>query len=280
MEHVVRTVYGAYLQSCAMLGIAHSIAPYTTLNEKLGIQSGVTLPPGTYPKVQYYAIGNGGHSMTMGTDNIPLARIAQHKATDAALFNQLPFVLRLPGEDLSAGERAKYALRKEEVIAGTTYIAYYLRRISFEDVLAQMEYRNVENGVTTTSPFVPDATNLNPTPTILNPDGINEVTGDYITVTSQLPISFSAAEIADFLNVAVVKYGDPSYGIISEIGLCSGADKIVSVPSGTGSNFNFNEAIGVQIVSHVSAMHVAQYTSSGIEKVLDFGSNNPLFSIA
>ena len=279
MESVCRTAYGAYLQSCLMLGIPHVIQQYTTLNEKLGIQSGITLAPGTLPKVQYYCIGNGGHSMTMGADNIPLSKIKQHKATDAALFNQLPFVLREPANDLGPADRAKYGLRKEVVINTVSYIAYYLRRVVMDDVEARLEYRNVNEGVITVTPFVPTADNLNPTPTIINNIGVNTANGDYITCTSQMPLSFTPDEIAEFLNVASIMYGDENYAIISEIGLCSGGDKVIAATSSTGASFNFNEAIGVQIVSHISAFHAARYSTNGLEKILDVGSNSVLLNI-
>lgn len=279
MENVTRTAYGAYLQSCLMLGTPFELKEYTTLNEKFGIQAGVALPPNVYPKVNYFCIGNGGHGWTMGTDNIPLTKIKQHKATDAALFNQLPFVLRQVGNDLTPADRVKYALRKELVVGGNTYIAYYLRRVDMSDANVMLEYRNVNNGIITTTPFIPSAENLNPTAVDLNNSGVNTVNGDYVTCTSQMPISFSPAEIDEFMLATEVLYGDINYAIISEIGLCSGYDKVITVSPSTGVSFNFTEAIGVQIASHITAMHPARYSTNGIEKILDVGSNLPMYSI-
>jgi hypothetical protein len=280
MEQVVRTVWGSNLQASEQLGLPYTVRPFTTLNEKLGIQSGVSLAPGVYPKVQYYCYGNGGHQMTMGADNIPLSTIAQHRATDAALFKQLPFVLRPIASDLTLSERVNYALRIEEQHGGATYVAYYLKRIDLSSTFVQMDYRTIVNGVVTSTPYVPDAANLSPTPIVISNGGVNTVSGDYITCAAQLPLAFSPAEVADLINVSTVLHGVDDYAIISEIGLCSGGDKTITVTPSTGGSFNFNEAVGVQIASFVSCLHIAKYATSGITKQLDFGVNDPLFNIS
>jgi hypothetical protein len=74
-------------------------------------------------------------------------------------------------------------------------------------------------------------------------------------------------------------FSDENYAIISEIGLCSGADKTISVTQTNGGNFNFDEAIGVQVISFISAMHVAKYTSAGLDKTLSVGCNEPILNI-
>lgn len=279
MESTVRTIYGSALQSALLLGIPYSIKEFTTLNEKLGIQNGVSPQPNIYPRVNYFCIGNGGHQMTMGADNIPLSKINQHKASDAALFKHLPFILRIPGNDLTAAERANYALRKEENINGTIYIAYYLRRIDMTEVASELNYRTVVNGVITSTPFVPTSSMLSPTPAVINNTGVNTISSDYITVSSLVSVGFTAIEIAELLNVANVLYGNESYAIISEIGLCSGVDKVINVTPSSGGSFNFNEAIAVQITSFINAFHVAQYVNEGITKTLDLGVNEPLLSL-
>lgn len=278
MEHVVRTIYGAQLQSALLLGIDYTVPEFTTLNEKLGIQSGVTAAPGIYPKARYFCIGNGGHYIATGSDGTPLMDISQHKATDAALFNQLPFVLRQLTDDIPPSQRQKYALRKEVTIGGVVYIAYYLRRVDMVDVGTKLENRKVSNGVVTTSDFTPTAANLAPDKTPANPTGVNTVEGRYVTCISKMPISFSAAEVEELVNACMILYGDINYAIISEIGLCSGIDKTISVSASTGS-FNFSEAIQVQIVSHIGALHVMRYCTSGLEKIMDVGSNSPLYNI-
>lgn len=279
MEHVTRTVYGSYLQTCLKLRIPHLIPAYTTLNEKLGIQSGVTPPPGVYPEVGYFCIGNKGHQSQIGADGVGLNVVAQHRATDAALFNQLPFVLRESNNDLTTIERANYALRREEVHGGQTYIAYYLRRISKANVVAEMQYRSNTNGTIVVTPFVPTADNLNPTAVVIPESGTSTLSGDYVTVTAEVDISLSQWEVAELMSVADIIYGDSSYAIISEIGLCSGVNKVITVTPSIGTPFNFNEVVGVQITTHVAVMNMVKYSNGGVARILGLGTNDPLFNI-
>lgn len=279
MEHITRTVYGSYLQTCLKLRIPHLIPAYTTLNEKLGIQSGVTPAPGVYPDLGYFCIGNKGHQSQIGADGIGLNIVAQHRATDAALFNQIPFVLREVGNDITNAERANYALRREETHNGQSYVAYYLRRINKTTVVAEMQYRSNTNGTTVVTPFVPTVDNLNPTPVQIPEAGASTLTGDYVTVTAEVDISLSEWEVAELLAVADIIYGDSSYAIISEIGLCSGVNKVITVTPSVGAPFNFNEAVGVQIVTHVAVMNMVRYSNGGIARILGLGTNDPLFNI-
>ncbi len=280
MEHVTRTIYGSYLQTCLKLQIPHVIAQYTTLNEKLGIQSGITPSPGVYPSVGYWCFGNKGHTSQIGADGIGLNIVAQHRATDAAMFNQLPFVLRPATEDLTVSERANYALRRVETHGGDSYIAYYLKRINKTGIVAEMQYRANTNGTITVTPFVPTAANLSPTPVVIPDTGVTTLTGDYAVVTAEVDISLSAWEVAELLNVAEILYGDRNYAIISEIGICSGVDKVVTVTPGVGAPFNFNEAIGVQINTHVAVLNMLSSSNSGVTRILGLGTNDPLFNIA
>jgi hypothetical protein len=235
--------------------------------------------PGVYPSVKYFCIGNKGHTSQIGADGIGLNIAAQHRATDAALFNQIPFVMREVANDLTVTERANYGLRREETRGGVVYVAYYLKRINMSGVEAEMQYRTNVNGTVVVTPFVPTADNLSPTPVTIPSEGSGTVSGDYVTVTAEVDISLSAWEVAELLNVAEIIYGDTSYAIISEIGLCSGVDKAVSITPSVGVPFNFNETIGVQISSHIAVMNLVKYSNSGITRILGLGTNDPLFNI-
>lgn len=279
MEHTTRTVYGSYLQTCLKLNRPFVLQPYTTLNEKLGIQSGVAPAPGVYPSVKYFCIGNKGHANQIGADGIGLTVAAQHRASDAALFNQLPFVLREIANDLTTVERANYALRREETHNGLTYVAYYMRRIDMTGVEPETQYRANVNGSVVVTPFVPTADNLNPTPVEIPPSGVGTVAGDYLIVNAEVNISLSAWEVAELMTAAEIIYGDSSYAIISEIGLCSGVDKAVTVTPSIGVPFNFNEVIAAQISTHIAVMNMVKYSNNGVTRILSMGTNDPLFNI-
>lgn len=276
MESVVRTVYGSALQTAMLLGIPYDVKENTTINERFDIEKDAILPDNVYPRVAYFCIGNGGHSLTSGTDGVPYIKSRQHEATNANLFKPLPFIVRAVDNDLSPTMRARYAMRKRETYNGQAYYCYYLKRIDTTTLNVVMQNRVIENGVTITSDFVPGTTDLVPTPVVLSNSGANVMTAEYITVSALLSLNLTADDCKELLNVATVIYGDENYAIISEIGLCSGADKTVSLVDG-GS---FKEAIAAQITSFISAFHQIKFTSNGISGLFDIGSNEPLLTVA
>lgn len=278
MEIITRTAYGSYLQTNMLLGLKHKILPNTTLNEKFNIQSGILPPDSATPVLRYYSVGNGGHTMGTGPGGVQYPKGIQHKATDAAGFNVLPFVLREPSNDLTLEERKKYGLRREETHQGKTWVAYYLKRLDLTSVVSQMEYHVVKDGVDTPEPFVPDSSNLNPVPSALASTGVNVVSGDYVSTTARTPLSFSAWDAAEYLNVSNVIYDTDDLAIVSEIQLCSAVDKVVPITV-NGATTNFNEAVGVQVCSHYSCFFPMKYNNNGVDLLLDVGATEPLFAV-
>ena len=223
MQNITRTVYNSYLQTCLLMDLPWTCMPNSTLNEKFAVQAGVYPATGVIPDLGYYCIGNGGHTFSVGSNDIAYPEPVQHQATDAALYDHLPFVLVPLTADLSPQQQAQYALRRTEVHGGITYAAYYLRRMTLP-TSASMQLLNVSNGVTTSSAFTASNSNLNPTPPTLNSSGVNITSGNYASASAQLTLSLNAQDVANLLNVATILYGTPDAAIISEIGLCSGRD--------------------------------------------------------
>lgn len=279
MQNVVRTAYGADIQSAQFLGLPVEILPNSTLNQKFAIHDNVAIGEDDQISVKYVGIGNGGHRMVTGTNNIARPEPVQHTPRHAGLYNQLPFVLRLPNEDLTAFERQKYRLRRHETHDGTDYVAYYLRVLDLSNTVPQLELRTVVDGVTTSTKFVPTLADLSPTPPAILPGGVLTTTGDYLAATAKVPFTMSTLEIEEFLNVCNVIYGDDSYALISEIALCAGVDRAV-VGDFNGITTGYTDAIAVRIVSHISAFFSAKFSNSGIEISLDIGSVEPLLVLS
>lgn len=277
MQLTTRTIYSAYLQTCLLSNIAFDMAANSTLNELYGVQSGIA--PSRTPTLGYYAIGNGGHQMTVGANGIALANPIQHSATDAALYHGIPFILRPINNDIDTVAKANYALRRIETHDGVQYFAYYLKRLPMSTLVPEMNAISVSNGVSSTTSFVPTAANLNPVPPPLNNSGVNLVTGDYVSASAEINIVLTADDVAELLNVANIIYGDSGYAIISEIALCSGVDKVVQSPTINNGSAPFNEAISVQCVSFVNALFALAYNSSGIDILLDVGATESLFQL-
>ena len=279
MENITRTIYGAALQTCLLMALPLTIKTNSTLNERFGIQNGVMPPDDVLPSMRYYCIGNGGHTFTVGAGGRSKPEPIQHRGTDAGLYSPLPFVLREPNNDLPVTERAKYALRRTETHQGRTWFAYYLKRMDLDTVTAGMELITVRDGTSTITNFTPTSENLNPRPPVLSANGVNVISGDYVSATAKLPLILSPQDVAELLNVCKVIYDDEQMAVISEIGLCSGVDKNVQSAGEGGTTINFNEAIAVQIVSHVNTFQPLAYSNNGTELLLDVGATEPLFVV-
>lgn len=276
MRTITRTIYGSALQTAMLLKLPYTVVPNTTLNEKFGILANQVPEPGKLPSLAYFCIGNGGHRSVTGADGIPYTMPIKHRASDAALFNHLPFVLREVNDDLPPEQRQKYALRREEQHGGRRYYAYYLKRLDLSGVVNEMKHTTVIDGVSQTLPFIPTSANLNPTPPEISPTGINPTEGDYLTTTAVVEIRFTANDVAELVRVAEILYGNELMAVISEIGLCSGLDKVITAQGPGNTTFNFNEAIAVQITNHITSYYSMAYTNNGFDFQIEMGATEPL----
>lgn len=279
METSVRTVYSALLQSATYADLPLEILANSTLNQKFGIHENVMLSENDQSAVRYIGIGNGGHRMVAGADGIAKPDPIQHEPQHAALYNQLPFILRLPAQDLTPTERLKYRLRRLETHNGTPYVAYYLKVLDVTTTSPQLELRNVTDGIVTSTPFVPTLANLNPTPPPLNPGGVITTSGDYIAATSKIPFVMTMTDIAEFLNVCNIIYGDVNYAMVSEMALCSGVDRVVTGEF-NGVSSGYTDAIGVQIAQFLSGFFALNFVNSELSIDLDIGSLESLLNLS
>ncbi len=279
MENFTRTIYSSKLQTYLLTGIQFVCDPNSTLNEALNIQPGVYPGPGITPTLGYLAIGNGGHKMTTNASGVSVPQPVQHSGTDAELYSQLPFVLRPIANDLTTVQQQAYALRRIEQHNGAPYVAYYLKRIPMTGVVPGMNLITNVNGVSNVTAFVPNASNLNPTPPALSPSGVNIVSGNYVSASAPVSLVFTAFDATELMNVATILYNDVSYAIISEIALCSGIDKVVASPAAGNTTINFNDAIAVQVLSFNNTFYPMNFFNNGLTEVVDIGCTEPLFQL-
>ena len=277
MRIVVRTIYGANLQTALLLGIPFVPVPHSTLNEKFDILKDQIIPDGIMPRLSYYCIGNGGHRVIGGADGIPYTSPINHRASDAGLFNQIPFVMRHTDDDLPTAERNRYALRKLESIEGVEYISYYLKRIDLGSTLMSMQHTSVVDGDSTMTPFMPSTANLNPAHPELPNSGVISTDGNYLSCSAIIPIEFNDRDVQELVNVSNILYQTEQRAIISEIGLCSGIDHITALEGATGMGSPMiNEAIAVQISTHITGYYPVGYTSRGFELQIEAGATEPM----
>lgn len=279
-NNVTRTLYGAAVQTSQLLGLPFSYPEFTTLNQHLNIQKDTLPNVNDRPTLGCYVWGNRGHDMIMGVEGIPLNEVVQHTATDAGLFNQLPFVMRELNVDLTQAERNKYVLRRQEERNGIPYYCYYGRRIDKTNMRVGSYYTQMQDGVGIVTGFVPTQANLTPTKQRASNTATNLINADYVSARARMTLSLTESEVAEMLNVAKIIYNDERYAIISEIGLCTHVDKQVTAGAYGGGTFVFNEAIGTQIAAHVATYNPLLQTNTGVQIEMDVGVNEPLYALS
>lgn len=277
MQDFVRSIQGAALQTAQLLGKPVVIKPNTSLNQKFEIQAGVAIADTDVVSMKYACIGNGGTKIVQGTNGVNQLKVVQHEPRHSGLYSHVPFVLRLPNDDLTAAQRSKYRLRRYESHDGTNYVAYYLKVLDLDQTSPQLELRTVVDGVTTSVPYAPSLSDLNPTPPTVD-DTVLTTTGNYIAATAKVPFTMDAWEINEYLNVCNILYGDDSYSMISEIGVCSGVDRAVTGDF-NGTSAGYTEAIGVQICTFISQIIPVKFINTNFTLTLDTGSLEPLLEL-
>jgi hypothetical protein len=283
MENVVRTIYSANIQTCQFTKAPLVIEAYTTLNQKLNFQSAVSIPDGVYPSLEYFAVGNGGHSMSVGVGGIPTPGYVPHYPTDSGLYSQLPFVLRLPSNDLTLAQQASYRGRAMITAPNNIqYVAYYLKTLVPATTPAtpvstpSVQTRTLANGVTTSAQFVPTQSNLTPTPPTLAQQQAVATSGNYVSVSALYQLTLSLFDITELINVSTILYGSPNYAIISEVALCTGYDMPVSGTFGTANPVTYVEAIGAQIAVHSNDFKLLSGTTTSVSFNIDVGASTPM----
>ena len=284
MKMITSTIYAAELQTCQLKKIPYPMREYTTLNEKLEILKGVAHPAEVYPTATYVAIGNGGHRSKLGAKGIEITEQLQHKPTDAALFNQIPFVLRLPDDDLTPQERESFALRRIEDHNGKLFVAYYLRRLDTRQQSTQIKYQTIttEGKRVKVEPtdFEPTKANLNPVPEPLQPVNVNTLNGEFVVVESMTQFEMDVWDLEELCNACNIIYGSDRYATISELVLVSGVDRVVEASGGAGSaNFNYKEVVAAQCMAFIATDFRAYLHNTLVRLDLNIGASEPMYKL-
>lgn len=275
MVRTIRTVQGARFSSAKSLGKNPDFEPRITLNTKFGVQENTAHSDNDNLKIGYMAIGDWGHTWQAGRTT-PVPSI--HSPEDAACLRHIPYVIREVSNDLTAAERAKYRMRVLTVIGDKTYAMYYLRVIDLSQTVPTIEYRVVKNGNVTSRPYTPSTSHLNPVRTTLQTDQSIDTSGSLIAVTSKIPLVMTEADMTELRNVGSVLYNDEMAGLISEIALVAGADRVVSGNFG-GTIANYTEVISA-VVTHFGSVFIhSTFDNLGKTTTLDLGTVEPLLGL-
>lgn len=269
-----RTIYAQDLSLAQLIGAEYQIKPNTTLNEKIGVLAQEEKPIGVYPVMKYLAIGCGGQGIVEDPKNYPYS---YHQPTDAALFKMMPFVVREANQDLNYVERQKYRLRKDIVINGKQYYAYYLKALTMDkDIIYKNDFVQISK---TINPFsCEDKDVLNPTP-ISKIDKITSSTSSYVTKLAKVVFELTEQEVEEINkvfdlmgNTLFPGYAATTNKTITELGLCTGIDTV--------TQNGYTESICTQVAFHIGItldIDVTFNSKSSYYKIFELGGAEPLY---
>lgn len=277
--NVVRTAAAGLIQTTHYVNRPTALLSNTTLNQKFNIHRDVDITASDRQAVSCVGIGNGGHSFILGANGFPKWNAKHHEATHAAMYNQLPFVLRRENDDLSASLRQKYRLRRVEEHNGLRYVAYYLRVLDLSSSVVEQEIRRTVDGVTTAVPYVPTVEGMNPVPPTLVTGEAVVTTGEYIATTTKVPFVMTRDDIQEFVDACRVIYGEDGYAVISEMGMVASVDRVL-LGDFLGEQQPYTEAIRAQITSFISTAFIAEFFADGFSMMVDVGNVEPLLKVA
>lgn len=220
--------------------------PNTTLNYKYN-----NLPnelPAESPKLDYFGIGIRGFK---NLDDANLAAPFIPSAKNLDLYTPIPFRIVPVNNDLSAVERAKYRMRVMKTVDNVSYWCYYLKKISFIDNRVNIIETNLSTNKETTLNEL-DSSDLTPTPTNTSVEG-TVVTTSKLSVALTAGVQITGEEVIEAINV--LYGGNLLKAVVSEIGIYTGHDQIVTMSDGLGGSFTGTEAVFASLAYH--------YTSRG-----------------
>lgn len=279
MERCVRTPWGAELQTQKFVGLPFVLRPNTTLNERFDILTDASVAPNEMPDFECYVIGIGGHGMTNTTFNIAYPTDVLFKAVNAALYKPMPFVLRQITNDLTPSQRDMYCLRTVVEYNGEDWYAYYGKRVSKKDLKTKLiKVIKQDDGTENVEEYIPDANCLSPTPPDILNTNVNVLNAELIRVSCTIKIPFTEFDAEEYRNVASIMFNTPRLSIISEIGICTGINRVIPTVTNGSTTINFKETIATQINMFANYFASAYEQSLGFDIELDIGTTEPMFT--
>jgi hypothetical protein len=277
MESVVRTIYASHIQTNKFLKDHQpfTILPNSTLNQKFNLFPNEVNGANEIPSLGYIGIGNKGASYDIGADNYVLTKPIPHLPRHASLYNFIPFVAKPTDNDLAPADREKYRMRVITTISGKEYALYYLKKFDMSNVTCDVELRNVNDGVITTTPFTPQLSDLSPTPPTVSNTNLNNPNGDYLVSTAKLTFTLNQDEINNIIDACVLLYNDERYAVINEIALCTGIDRTLSGQFGN-TTAPYTEVVVAQVAAFISQYNALYRTTTSLTRVFDIGAVDPL----
>lgn len=273
MDTVFKTTWGTALEIALKYNIAPNIPNNSTLNKALDIGDSLTLAPGDTPHIKYLAIGTGGK--TLDCSSTPSTTYSLYNVDQAKLYKHVPFILRPINNDLTPAEANKYRMRKVISVGGNDYVAYYLMVIDTSTLAIEFETTVIPaNAPKSSTPYVPGANNLTPTPP--TSAEITAANNTYINAHADVSIFLSETTVEGIKDATAIINGGVADDYITELALVSGVDKSHNI-SINGATVNYTELAKAQLNEIIRVDKSLIFGNPELTMTLSAGSLDPLY---
>ena len=271
MTSSTKTIWLTDLLLCKSIDSDYVPRKNTTLNEKFNVLIEDSFKLTSNPTIKYFALGNGNMKVLPGGDD--MLYYSNHKVTDGALYNHIPFIIRETKFDLTVEEKSKYRLRKLYTINGKEYAAYFLKVIDTRNIKNQLlKIKSSEIKMPIIEILSTNNSNILE-PTHREIDSPIETLGDeYVTVSNQVTLTLTTEELKEVERAMKLLSLDMISKEINEIALCTGVDQLDHTTM-------TNEAIKTQVAIFMDVNYNIQEainTENGFYREVEIGGMQPL----
>lgn len=255
---IARVMFGQSGNLEQIVGLQALNDTQSTLNAKYGVEA--TTLPTTHGALNYFGVGiNGKRNISTGNRSQPNDVLF----TNMDLYGSIPIRMVPVEQDLDPLERQNYRMRYVRTVGTDTqkYACYMLKVLT--KVNSQIKFYKLDSSGNMEE-YTPDYSNLNPTPPTATTDGTAQNAGAEINAVAVVTVTLTGNELSE--AISILYGGDATYGTISEIGLYTGTDALVTAEDYQGVSFQYTEAILAQLHTH--------YTFNGF----DMSTPNALYA--
>jgi hypothetical protein len=232
-----KTILAIYNELSSKVSLPDGLLLDSTINSKYDLFKDLT-PEVFPPKIKYFGIGiRGFRAFNDQNSTIPY----KPDPSNMDLYYPIPFRCVPISNDLEEIERKKYRIRVMKSFNGINYWCYYLKELKYISSNIELVETNLETG--DENQVLLNYNNLNPTPVDIVVPGFVDNTLEYNAYVNTI-VEVTGDEVIESINI--LYDGDLTKCNISEIGLYSGEDRIVTDSIGN----EYTESIYTQLMTH------------------------------
>jgi len=266
MYITTQTIWNINVMISLLTGSTYQPGPNTTLNEKF--RSDGNWNETGVPKLDLVTIGMLPVPYLNDISNVGKMVDVKHSATDGAVYDPIPFIMRTTDNDLIPTSKVNYRLRCIEEYNGVEYICYYGKRLD-QTTNITTPYHLTKLGEGDFGLEFMDTDTLNILEPVLQPStaytqfNVNE----YVTMIRDLNLMISVNELREISDCMDIIYPGRDK-VLGELAMCSSIDDGF-VASSVQTNFFLSISEFIEDLISRGNPLLDTFTIGGLEMKMD-----------